>query len=76
MYKRQSLDNLGKNFGHGIFQQELDWTIENEWVTQADDFLWRRSKLGLRLRDEEKNEINAYIAKYITDQRTKSLNRS
>ena len=70
-----SLDNLGKNFGHGIFQQELDWTIENEWVTQADDFLWRRSKLGLRLRDEEKNEINAYIAKYITDQRTKSLNR-
>jgi glycerol-3-phosphate dehydrogenase len=70
-----SLDDLGKNFGHGIFQQELDWTIENEWVTQADDFLWRRSKLGLRLRDEEKNEINAYIAKYITDQRTKSLNR-
>ena len=70
-----SLDNLGKNFGHGIFQQELDWTIANEWVSQADDFLWRRSKLGLRLRDEEKNEINAYIAKYITDQRTKSLNR-
>jgi glycerol-3-phosphate dehydrogenase len=70
-----SLEDLGKNFGHGIFQQELDWTIANEWVTQADDFLWRRSKLGLRLRDEEKDEINAYISKYKAEQRTKPENQ-
>lgn len=70
-----SMEHLGKNFGHGIFQKELDWAIANEWVSQADDFLWRRSKLGLRLCDEEKDEMNAYIAKYTLDQRMKSDNR-
>lgn len=54
-------EDLGQNFGHGIFQREIDWAIANEWVTRADDFLWRRSKLGLRVSIEEKNEIERYI---------------
>lgn len=70
-----TLEDLGINFGHGIFERELDWVITNEWVRQADDFLWRRSKLGLRLRDEEKDEIDAYIAKYMANQRAETENR-
>jgi len=57
-----SLKDLGDDFGHGISQRELDWAIENEWVTEADDFLWRRSKLGLRLNRNEIEKVSAYIA--------------
>lgn len=56
-----SLKDLGDDFGHGIFQRELDWAMENEWVTRADDFLWRRSKLGLRLSQDETEKVNTYI---------------
>ena len=59
----QSIGDLGVEFGQGVYQREVDWAIANEWVTQGDDFLWRRSKLGLRLSAEEQNALSAYIAK-------------
>ncbi len=55
------VEDLGIDFGHGIYQCELDWAIANEWVTTADDFLWRRSKLGLRLGPKESAAIARYI---------------
>ena len=58
----QAPEDLGQNYGHGIFQRELDWAITNEWVSCADDFLWRRSKLGLRVSAEEKAEVERYIS--------------
>ena len=57
----QTSKDLGQNFGNEIFQRELDWAIANEWVSCADDFLWRRSKLGLRVASEEKSKIECYI---------------
>lgn len=57
----QTFKDLGQNFGNEIFQRELDWSIANEWVSCADDFLWRRSKLGLRITLEEKSKIERYI---------------
>ncbi len=53
--------DLGEDFGHGIYQRELDWAVENEWVRQADDFLWRRSKLGLRMSAAEVEKLQAYL---------------
>ena len=57
----QTSKDLGQNFGNEIFQCELDWAIANEWVSCADDFLWRRSKLGLRVDSKEKSKIEHYI---------------
>lgn len=54
-------EELGRNFGATITQAEIDWCIHNEWVRSADDFLWRRSKLGLRLSPEETRVLEAYI---------------
>ena len=59
----RSLDDLGKNFGHGITSHEIDWGITNEWVHSAEDFLWRRSKMGLRLSKEQAGILDAYIKK-------------
>lgn len=56
----QSLEDLGTDFGNGISQRELDWAIANEWVRTGEDFLWRRSKLGLRTTPEQQAKIDAY----------------
>ncbi|MEL6583950.1 MAG: glycerol-3-phosphate dehydrogenase [Pseudomonadota bacterium] len=55
-------NELGEDFGHGVFAAEIDWCIENEWVRTAEDFLWRRSKLGLQFSAEEADRLARYIA--------------
>ena len=57
-----SAEALGNDFGSGIYQRELDWAIGQEWVHEADDFLWRRSKLGLRVSADQRQAIVGYIA--------------
>lgn len=56
----------GKDYGNGIFAAELDWAIANEWVRCAEDFIWRRSKLGLRLRPDQVAAIDAYITQQVS----------
>ena len=56
----KNVADLGTDFGNGIFQTELDWAIANEWVRTGEDFLWRRSKLGLRTKQEQQTKIDTY----------------
>lgn len=39
--------DLGRNFGCGFSERELDWLVREEWALALEDVLWRRSKLGL-----------------------------
>ena len=57
----QSRSDLGEDFGAGITAAELEWSKEKEWVTTAEDFLWRRTKLGLRLNADQVARIGAYL---------------
>jgi glycerol-3-phosphate dehydrogenase len=57
-----SKDDCGADLGHGVTGREVDWAIANEWVYTAEDFLWRRSKLGLRFTPEETTHLETYIA--------------
>ncbi len=41
--------DLGRDFGAGLSERELRHLITREWAMRADDVVWRRSKLGLRL---------------------------
>jgi len=56
-----STDALGEDFGAGITAAELDFAIAREWVCSAEDFIWRRTKLGLRLDQDQIARIDAYI---------------
>lgn len=56
-----SAEDLGEDFGATITTRELDWARDREWVRTADDFLWRRGKLGLRISQEQAEKINAYL---------------
>jgi len=57
----KSKHDLGIDFGAGIHGVELDWAIENEWVTSAEDFLWRRTRMGLRLTPDQISAVDEYI---------------
>jgi glycerol-3-phosphate dehydrogenase len=35
--------------------------IDNEWAMTADDILWRRTKLGLRLTEDERNCLEDWL---------------
>ncbi|MDA8585475.1 glycerol-3-phosphate dehydrogenase [Rhodobacteraceae bacterium] len=52
---------LGEDFGATITARELDWAVANEWVRTAEDFVWRRTKLGLRLTSEQVVRVDTYI---------------
>jgi glycerol-3-phosphate dehydrogenase len=62
----RALTDLGTPFGAGLYQREIDFLIETEWARTADDILWRRTKLGLRL-------DAAAVARLETYLRTKTL---
>jgi len=58
----QSLADLGKDFGAGLYQQEVDYLIEQEWAATLEDVIWRRTKMGLYLSSEQCFELDQYIA--------------
>lgn len=43
-----ALADLGPELVPGLHAAELRWLQREEWAAEADDVLWRRSKLGLR----------------------------
>lgn len=53
---------LGVDFGAGLFQKEVEYLIQNEWAMTADDILWRRTKLGYHMTDDQKNGLSNWIA--------------
>lgn len=53
--------NPGRHFGHDLTEMEVAYLIEQEWASSADDVLWRRGKLGLRLSAEEAAALDRWI---------------
>lgn len=39
--------DLGRDFGGGLTECEVDWLHRHEWAETAEDILWRRTKAGL-----------------------------
>jgi glycerol-3-phosphate dehydrogenase len=54
---------MGAAFGAGLSAREVDWLVREEWAASAEDILWRRSKLGLRVNAEETAALAAYLAR-------------
>ena len=56
-----SQEELGEDFGHGLTEAEIRYLIFNEWARDAEDVLWRRSKLGLVFTPEQKQALDAWM---------------
>jgi glycerol-3-phosphate dehydrogenase len=59
----RGLAEMGRCFGASLTEREVDWLIRTEWARNADDVLWRRSKLGLRMTDVEVRAVADYMAR-------------
>lgn len=55
------LGDLGEHFGWNLTQREVEWLMRHEWARSAADVLWRRSKMGLRLSQEEAARLDAWM---------------
>ena len=58
----QELSDLGEIFGLDLSAREVDYLVNEEWARTAEDILWRRSKLGLRLDKAQQERLAAYLA--------------
>jgi glycerol-3-phosphate dehydrogenase len=65
-----SLADLGRPFGATLTEREVSYLMLHEWARSAEDIVWRRSKLGLRLSAAEIAALDAWISEHLA-----SLNR-
>ena len=57
----KSQADLGRDFGAGLTEAEIRYLVAQEWAMRADDIVWRRSKLGLRLSTAQITEIDGFV---------------
>ncbi len=53
--------DLGIDFGATLTEAEVRWLMEKEYARAAEDVVWRRSKLGLRLSEAQIEALNAHM---------------
>ncbi|MEM1272747.1 MAG: glycerol-3-phosphate dehydrogenase [Pseudomonadota bacterium] len=58
----RTIDDLGRDFGATLTEQELRWLMVYEYARTAEDVLWRRTKLGLRMSPDQIAALDAYLA--------------
>jgi len=57
----RGIADMGRRFGAGLTARELSWSRNEEWARTANDVLWRRTKLGLRLTPSEASALRNYM---------------
>ena len=48
-----TMADLGRAFGAGLHEAEVRYLVDREWARTAEDIVWRRSKLGLKMSEAE-----------------------
>jgi glycerol-3-phosphate dehydrogenase len=62
----KSMADLGQSFGDTLTEAEVKYLMTNEWAVSAEDVVWRRSKLGLRLSAAEIAALDDWMAAHRT----------
>ena len=57
----QGLSDMGEHIGSGLYSREVDYLCNQEWALEAQDILWRRTKLGLFTTAEEQAHLSQYM---------------
>jgi len=56
---------LGEIFGNELCAAEIDYLVREEWARCADDVLWRRTKAGLGMSDDDRARVDAYVRRAV-----------
>ncbi|MDY3331238.1 MAG: glycerol-3-phosphate dehydrogenase [Pelistega sp.] len=54
-------EEMGVDFGHGLYASEVNWLVDYEWARTAEDILWRRTRLGLLFTAEQVTALEDYL---------------
>lgn len=57
----KTADALGRDFGATLTEAEVRWLMDKEYARRANDVVWRRSKLGLRMTAEQIAALDAWM---------------
>jgi len=57
-----NLSELGEHLGAGLYAREVEYLVHEEWARDADDVLWRRTKLGLFLNARQKERLEQFLS--------------
>jgi glycerol-3-phosphate dehydrogenase len=60
--------DLGQDFGATLTEAEVRWLVGREWARDAQDVVWRRTKLGLRMTPEEVDRLDAWMRDFVQAQ--------
>jgi glycerol-3-phosphate dehydrogenase len=60
----KGIRDLGVDFGATLTEAEVRWLVSKEYVQQAEDILWRRSKLGLRMSVADTERLRIWLQKF------------
>ncbi|MDG2284605.1 MAG: glycerol-3-phosphate dehydrogenase C-terminal domain-containing protein, partial [Alphaproteobacteria bacterium] len=58
--------DLGICFGADLFEVEVRYLMAWEWARTADDIVWRRTKLGLRLSGDQITALDQYLREHVS----------
>jgi glycerol-3-phosphate dehydrogenase len=56
------LAGMGRRFGADLYEREVRHLMSEEFARTAEDVLWRRSKLGLRLTEAQQAALAEWMA--------------
>jgi glycerol-3-phosphate dehydrogenase len=54
-----SLEDMGQCFGNILTEAEIRYLINHEFAHNGEDIMWRRSKLGLHMTQEQRAAASA-----------------
>ena len=58
----QTAQDLGRDFGATLTETEVVWLMTREYARTAEDVVWRRNKLGLRMSEAEIENLQDWMA--------------
>ncbi len=53
--------DLGEHLGDGVYEFEIAHLVKNEFALTLEDVIWRRSKLGLHIRETTQKNIRRLV---------------
>ncbi len=72
----KTADDLGKAFGATLTAREIEYLMAMEYARTAEDVVWRRNKLGLRLTSAEIEGLESWMKAYHHSSKTSDLMRT
>ena len=55
------IEDMGQTFGGSLSEREVKYLVQHEWAETAEDIVWRRSKLGIRLSKQEIIKLDVWL---------------